>query len=278
MTPNLSTPMKSTWCPGCYNFQILAAFKSFIEGEIANGKKREDFAIVTGIGCHAKIFDYVNLNGLNSLHGRVLPTCLGLKIGNPNLTVFGFSGDGDAYAEGMEHLIHTARYNSNLTYVVHNNQVFALTVGQPTPTTEIGFRDKTTPEGVKIHPLNPIRLMLAAGATFVARVYADVKQIEYVLKEAMKHNGFSFVEVIQPCVIFHNDAGYKEKIYSLEEKGHDKNNFDAAWKKAGEFDYNVVEKIPTGIFYQTKKDVFEDQFEQLKELKKKGISWKDINR
>ncbi len=274
----IATSMKSTWCPGCYNFQILAAFKRFIEGEIANGKKREDFAIVTGIGCHAKIFDYVNLNGLNSLHGRVLPTCLGLKIGNPNLTVFGFSGDGDAYAEGMEHLIHTARYNSNLTYVVHNNQVFALTVGQPTPTTEIGFKDKTTPEGVKIHPLNPIRLMLAAGATFVARVYADVKQIEYVLKEAMKHNGFSFVEVIQPCLIFHNDAGYKEKIYSLEEKGHDKNNFDAAWKKAGEFDYNVVEKIPTGIFYQTKKDVFEDQFEQLKELKKKGIGWKDINR
>ena len=274
----IATSMKSTWCPGCYNFQILAAFKNFVEGEIANGKKREDFAIVTGIGCHAKIFDYVNLNGLNSLHGRVLPTCLGLKIGNPNLTVFGFSGDGDAYAEGMEHLIHAARYNSNLTYVVHNNQVFALTVGQPTPTTEIGFKDKTTPEGVKIHPLNPIRLMLAAGATFVARVYADVKQIEYVLKEAMKHKGFSFVEVIQPCLIFHNDANYKDKIYSLEEKGHDKNNFDAAWKKAGEFDYNVVEKIPTGIFYQTKKDVFEDQFEQLKELKKKGIGWKDINR
>ncbi len=274
----IATSMKSTWCPGCYNFQILAAFRKFVEGEIANGKKREDFAIVTGIGCHAKIFDYVNLNGLNSLHGRVLPTCLGLKIGNPNLTVFGFSGDGDAYAEGMEHLIHAARYNSNLTYVVHNNQVFALTVGQPTPTTEIGFRDKTTPGGVKIHPLNPIRLMLAAGATFVARVYADVKQIEYVLKEAMKHNGFSFVEVIQPCLIFHSDANYKGKIYSLEEKGHDKSNFDAAWKKAGEFDYNTAEKIPTGIFYQTKKDVFEDQFEQLKELKKKGIGWKDINR
>lgn len=274
----IATSMKSTWCPGCYNFQILASFKKWVEGEIEKGKKREDFAIVTGIGCHAKIFDYVNLNGLNTLHGRVLPTCLGLKIGNPNLNVFGFSGDGDAYAEGMEHLIHAARYNSNLTYVVHNNQVFALTVGQPTPTTEIGFRDKTTPEGVKIHPLNPIRLMLAAGATFVARVYADVKQIDYVLKEAMKHNGFSFVEVIQPCLIFHSDANYKGKIYSLEEKGHDKNSFDAAWKKAGEFDYNTAEKIPTGIFYQTKKDVFEEQFEQLKELKKKGIGWKDIKR
>ncbi len=275
---NLSTTTKPTWCPGCFNFQILAGFKNVLEEQIKKGKKKEDFAIVTGIGCHAKIFDYVNLNGINSLHGRVLPTCLGLRVGNPNLTVFGFSGDGDAYAEGIEHLIHAARYNSDFTYFVHNNQVFALTVGQPTPTTEIGFKDKTTPGGVKIYPINPIRLMLAAGATFVARVYADVKQIEYVLKEAIKHKGFAFVEVIQPCLIFHSDVDYKGKFYSLEEKGHDKSNFDEAWKKACEFDYNVVNKIPLGIFYQTKREVFEEKFEQLKELKKKGIGWKDIKR
>ncbi|MEK6906516.1 MAG: thiamine pyrophosphate-dependent enzyme, partial [Nanoarchaeota archaeon] len=102
---NISTPVKSTWCPGCYNFQILASVKKFITDEIAKGKKQNDFAIVSGIGCHAKIFDYINLNGINTLHGRVLPTCLGIKVGNPNLNVIGFSGDGDAYAEGMEHLI-----------------------------------------------------------------------------------------------------------------------------------------------------------------------------
>jgi len=180
----LNTRTKPTWCPGCPNFQILAGVKNTIENEIKKGKKKEDFAIVTGIGCHAKMFDYINLNGLNTLHGRVLPTCLGIKIGNPNLTVFGVAGDGDAYAEGMAHLIHAARYNSNFKYIVHNNQVFALTVGQPTPTTELGFKDKTTPEGVKIHPLNPIKLMLASGASFVARVFADAKQVEYVFKEA----------------------------------------------------------------------------------------------
>jgi len=275
---NLHTTTKPTWCPGCFNFQILAGFKKIIEGEISKGKKKEDFAIVTGIGCHAKLFDYINLNGLNTLHGRVIPTCLGLKIGNPNLNVFGFSGDGDAYAEGIAHLVHMARYNSDFTYVVHNNQVFALTVGQPTPTTERGFKDKTTPEGVVAKPMNPIRLMLASGATFVARVYADVKQIEYVLKEAMKHNGFSFIEVIQPCLIFHNDASYKDKTYSLEEKRHDKKNLDAAWKKAGEFDYNIAEKIPLGIFYQEQRDTFEDKITQLKELKNKKIGWKDIKR
>jgi len=269
----LNTRTKPTWCPGCYNFQILAGVKNVIAQY-----KKEDFAIVTGIGCHAKLFDYINLNGLNTLHGRVLPTCLGIKVGNPNLNVIGFSGDGDAYAEGIEHLIHAARYNSDFKYFVFNNQVFALTVGQPTPTTEIGFKDKTTPLGVKVHPLNPIKLMLASGATFVARVFADVKQIEYVLQEALNHKGFAFIEVLQPCLIFHPHKGYREKTYSLDKDNHDKTSFEQAWKRAEEFDYNVVNKIPLGIFYQTQKPIFEDLHPQLVELKKKGIGWKDIKR
>ena len=277
---NLNTGIVPTWCPGCWNFQILAGVKNVIQDELKKGKTKDDFAIVAGIGCHAKIFDYINLNGINTLHGRVLPTCLGIKIGNPNLTVFGFSGDGDAYAEGMEHLIHAARFNSDFKYFVHNNQTFALTVGEPTPVTERGFKDKTTPLGVKIAPLNPLKIMLASGAGFVARVYADVKQIEYVTREAMKYKGFAFIEVIQPCLIFHPDSEYKNKFYSLEETKHDKTNFEQAWKKATEFDYDIphTEKIATGIFYQKEKPVFEDDFPQLVELKKKKIGWKDIKR
>jgi len=273
---SLSTSTKNTWCPGCYNFQILAAIKKVLEEEIKKGKKKEDFAMVTGIGCHGKMFDYINLNGVNSLHGRVLPVCLGLKIGNPHLEVLGFSGDGDAYSEGIEHLIHAARYNSDVKYFVHNNQVFALTVGQPAATTEKGFIDKTTPEGVKLEPLNPIKIMLASGASFVARVSTDMNQIEYVFKEALKHKGFTFIEIIQPCLIFHPDKNYKENMYSLEKTGHDKTNFEAAMKKAEEFNYNEAKKIPTGIFYQVKKPVFEEQFEQLKKLGKDG--WKGIKR
>ena len=275
MTQNLNTTKKPTWCPGCYNFQILAGVKNAIKKLRI---RKENFAIVTGIGCHAKIFDYISLNGINTLHGRVLPACLGIKIGNPNLNVIGFSGDGDAYAEGMEHLIHAARYNSDIKYFVHNNQVFALTVGQPTPTTEIGFKDKTTPQGVKVYPINPIRLMLASGASFVARVFADVNQIEYILKEALKHKGFAFIEVLQPCLIFHPDESYREKMCSLDEEGHDKTNFEQAWKRAQEFDYNTIKKIPLGIFYQVQKPVFEEQYPQLVELKKKKIGWKDIRR
>lgn len=275
---NLNTGIIPTWCPGCFNFQILAGIKNAIEREIRNGKKKDDFALVSGIGCHAKIFDYVNLNGINSIHGRVLPTCLGMKVGNPNLTVLGFSGDGDAYAEGMEHTIHAARFNADIKYFVHNNQVFALTVGQPTPTTEIGFKDKTTPIGVKFQPINPIKLMLAAGATFVARVYANPGQVEYIFREAMKHKGFAFVEILQPCIVFHNDKGYAEKTYSLEDVHHDKTNFEQAMKRAEEFDYSTVNKIPLGIFYQVRKPMLEEQIPQLAELQKKKKSWKDIKR
>lgn len=260
---NVRTKANITWCPGCFNFMILAGVQKFFENQIKLGKKKEDFAIVTGIGCHGKIFDYLDIPGLNSLHGRVLPACLGMKIAKPNLNVIGFSGDGDAYAEGMEHLIHIARYNSNIKYLIHNNQVFALTIAEPTPVTEKGYSDKTSPKGVKLSPMNPIKLMLAAGAGFVARVFADLNQVQKVLEEAQKHKGFCFIEIIQPCVVFHNDAGYKERTYNLQETGHDKSNFQDALKKAEEYDYNSITKdtkIPLGIFYQDPKPrpIFEE--------------------
>ncbi|MCX6748898.1 MAG: thiamine pyrophosphate-dependent enzyme [Candidatus Pacearchaeota archaeon] len=278
---DLNTKTQPSWCPGCWNFQILAGVKNFLNKEIKNEKDKEKWAIVTGIGCASKIFDYINLQGLNGLHGRVVPSCLGLKVGDPNLNVLGFAGDGDAYAEGIEHLIHAARYNSDFKYIVHNNQVFALTVGEPTPTSEIGFKDKTTPGGVKIPPMNPIKIMLAAGCGFVARVFADAKQVEQILEEAKKHKGFAFIEILQPCLIFHPDIGMKAKTYNLQETGHDKTNLQEAMKKAEEFDYNSVNdktKIPLGIFYQETKLVFEDVTPQLASLKKQNKSWKDIKR
>ncbi len=262
MKTNLSTKTKSTWCPGCWNFQILAGIKNYLEKEIDSKKlKKDEIAIVTGIGCHAKLFDYINLNGINTLHGRVLPTCLGLKVANPKLNVIGFSGDGDAYAEGMEHTIAAARYNSNFKYIVHNNQVFALTLGEPTPVTETGFKDKINPSGVKLPPINPIKLMLSAGATFVARVFANSKEVEYTLSEAMKHKGFAFIEILQPCLIFHPHTGYKEKLYDLQKTSHNKFNLKEAMQKADEWNYNGIRantKIATGIFYQEKREVFEE--------------------
>ena len=279
MTDNLSTKAIPTWCPGCYNFQILAGVKNALAKKIREkNARKDDFAIVTGIGCHAKIFDYLNLNGINTLHGRVLPACLGIKIGNPNLHVMGFSGDGDAYAEGMEHLIHAARYNADIKYIVHNNQVFALTVGQPTPVTEMNFMDKTNPSGVKLMPINPIKLMLNSGASFVARIFADVEQVEYALEAALNHKGFAFIEIIQPCSIFHSDIKLKEKTYALEKNNHNKNCMEEALKRADEFDYNKVNKVPLGIFYQKERECFEDKFPQINALKDKRTSWRSIKR
>lgn len=258
---NVRTQAPITWCPNCFNNQILIGVQKFLEQEIKAGKKKEDFAIVTGIGCHGKIFDYLEIPGMNALHGRVLPVCLGMKIANPKLRVIGFSGDADAYAEGMEHLIHAARYNSDVKYLIHDNQVLALTLAEPTPTTEQGYVDKTTPFGVKLKPINPIKLMLSAGASFVARVFADAEQIKNILGEAFKHKGFVFIEVLQPCIIFHPDSGYKEKTYYLQNVGHDKTNLKLAMEKAEEWDYNGIKKdtkIPLGIFYQKEREVFEE--------------------
>jgi 2-oxoglutarate/2-oxoacid ferredoxin oxidoreductase subunit beta len=259
--PKILTNYLPTWCPGCFNFQIFNGLRMFLEKRIKTEDEKKNWAIVSGIGCHGKIFDGINLNGINTLHGRVLPMCLGMKLANPKLNVIGFSGDGDAYAEGMEHLIHMARYNSNIKYVVHNNKVFALTVGQSTPVSEKGYTDKTNPRGVKLNPLNPIKLMLASGCGFVARVFADSKEFEDVLEKAYNHKGFAFIEVIQPCLIFNPLRGIKEKIYFLTKENHDAHDFKKAMEKAEEFNYDVLTdktKIPLGIFYQEKKDVFEE--------------------
>lgn len=273
----LNTGENPTWCPGCFNFMIMAGVKNFLNKQKADYMK--NLAIVAGIGCHAKIYDSLNIPGLNSLHGRVIPTCLGLKIGAPNLNVLGFSGDGDAYSEGMEHLIHACRYNANFKYLVHNNQVFALTIGEPTAVTEEGFKDKTNPAGVSIKPLNPIKLMLSAGCGFVARVFADPVQVEKVLNEAFKHRGFAFIEVLQPCLIFHNDKGYKERTYNLQEEKHNYNDWKKAMEKADEFDYNSkTSKIPLGIFYRKEDETFEEKIPQLFKLMKQKKAWKDIKR
>lgn len=260
---DLNTKMEKTWCPGCPNFQILEAFKE-AAAELGNENKIkiQDTAIVAGIGCHAKIFDYLNLNGFYGLHGRVLPVAQGIKIGNPNLTVVGFGGDGDTFAEGASHFVHACRRNADITMLVHENQVFALTVGQPTPTSEKGFLDGYPEPGVQEKPLNPLALALISGAGFVARSSAmDKIHLKETIKIAIEHKGFSFIDILQPCIIFHNVIPYFQKnVYKLDQ-AHDKVSFGQALKKALEWDYcfDKDKPIPIGVFYQVQKPLFEDQ-------------------
>jgi len=252
---NLLTQAKITWCPGCSNFGILAAFKGAIEDLVKNKEiKMEEVVIGSGIGCHGKISDYLDLNSFYGLHGRIVPLLSGVKIANPNLKVIAFSGDGDAYAEGIEHLIHAAKRNIDLTLIVHNNQTFALTTGQFTPTSPKGFKGKSTPFGSAEEPFDPLLLMLSSGATFIARSYAlEVKKTQEIIKEAIKHQGFSFIDILQPCLSLNDTRDYYQKrIYWLDEF-RQKDNFDFALEKIREWN----NKIPLGIFYQIKKQIYD---------------------
>jgi len=259
---------KITWCPGCPNFSILNSVRKVIE----DLKIKEKVSIATGIGCHGKIFDYLDLSGIYCLHGRVLPTMLGMKLGNPNLKVIGFGGDGDTYAEGMSHFIHNCRYNSDMTLIVHNNQTFSLTTGQPTPVSEESYRDKTMVKGSFGNTINPIKLALSSGCSFVARVYAlDVEMMNEVLKEAINHKGFSFVEILQPCIVLHDNREMISK--NLYKMSHDRKDIKKAMEKASEWDYNKESKIGVGVFYQEKKKCLEEKWEILDSMMKEGKSW-----
>jgi 2-oxoglutarate ferredoxin oxidoreductase subunit beta len=260
---NIKTSIQPTWCPGCPNFLILEAVNKTLQNLIKQGWKKEDFCMTTDIGCNSKIFDYLDISGIYGLHGRSAATALGVKLGNPNLKVLAFQGDGAAYAEGMEHFIHSCRYNSDFTLIVHDNQAFSLTTGQSTPTAEQGFKTKTEPLGEFNKPLNPIKLALASGATFIARCNPfDLQETQRILEAAIKHKGFAFVEIMQKCLIFHPDMQnlYKE-MYKIEDNKDKKK----AEQYADEFDYNTKKgKIPVGILFQTQEPTLEEKWPQLK--------------
>ena len=275
---NISTNAKVTWCPGCPNFEIMKAIKLSLNNLIKKGNKLWDFAITTGIGCHGKIFDYLNLSGIYSLHGRPLPTAMGIKLGNPNLKVIAFAGDGDMYSEGVSHFIHAGRYNSDITLIVHDNQSFSLTTGQATPTSQKGYKTKAEPFGKLGVPLNPLKLALASNATFIARTNArDVKHTAEIIEKAIEHKGFSFVEIIQDCIVFNLDVNNRDKrMYKVPNKKRTKAE---ALKLAEVYDYNLGKgKIPLGIIYKESRKTFEEQWPQLKLLQKKKINWKKLKK
>lgn len=262
---DISTKYPITWCPGCGNFAILECFKKAISDMANSGKySKKDFAIVAGIGCHAKIYDYLDLSGIYGLHGRVLPTALGVKLGNPKLNVVGFAGDGDTYSEGMEHFIHAFRYNADITLIVHDNQSFSLTTGQATPTSQIGFITKTEPLGELNEPLNPLKIALASGATFIARCNPfEVEETARIIRKAIEHKGFSYIEMMQKCVIFNPEMNLSnfKRAYNVK----DNSDYNKAVKLVSEWDYNSKKgKIPTGILYYKTKTDLEEKWPQLK--------------
>ncbi|NIQ05346.1 MAG: 2-oxoacid:ferredoxin oxidoreductase subunit beta [Candidatus Korarchaeota archaeon] len=259
------TPAENTWCPGCGNFPLLVSARRAISELIEEGKiEQQNVVVISGIGCHGKITSYLELNSVHTAHGRVLPMALGTKLGNPNLRVIGFGGDGDTYDEGMAHFIHAARNNANFSFVVHDNKMFSLTTGQPTATTSRHKKTKSTPQGKPSSPINPLMLALAAGATFVGRGYSfHIDQSKELLKQAIMHDGFGFVDMIQPCVVYNDTRGFmNEHAYWMDPEP---TTFREAVEKAREWDYNLEDdaKVPLGLFYRTKEPTFEENWPSL---------------
>lgn len=258
----LGTNTANTWCPGCGNFSILNAVKSVLAALSDEGHPLNNTVLVSGIGCHAKIVDYIDINSFYSIHGRATAAAEGIKIGNPDLTVVGFAGDGDAYGEGLEHLMFAAKRNIDITMIIHDNRVYGLTTGQYTPTSPLGYKGRSTPRGSTELPFNPIELMLAGGATYVARAYTHgLELLKKLFREAILHKGFSVIDVLQVCATYFNEYDYyTQRVYELRD--HDATDFETAWRKAREWDYNSDTPIALGLIYKKDAPCFDASFKK----------------
>lgn len=249
---NTFNTYKTSWCPGCGNFNILKCLKTALE-EL--DKDPYDVLMVSGIGQAAKTAQYISANSFNGLHGRALPVAVAAKIANEKLTVIVNSGDGDSYGEGGNHFIHNIRRNVNITHFVHDNQIYGLTKGQASPTTSEGQVTRVQPNGNSSTALNPILLAIASGAGFVARAFSgDTEHLVSIMKQAISYEGYAVVDILQPCVSFNKVntfSYYKSRVYHLEED-YDPSNKIGAIQKSMESE----DKIPIGVIYKEERDTF----------------------
>ncbi len=250
------------WCPGCGDYSILSS----VEKALMNlRKKPHEVLIVSGIGQAAKLPHYINTNGFDGLHGRALPAAFGAKVANHKLLVLVTRGDGDIYGEGGNHFIHAIRRNIDITLIVHNNQVYGLTKGQASPTSDLGMVTKTQPDGVVTIPFNPLTMAITLDAVFVARSYS--KEIEFtthLIEEGINTPGFSLIDVLQPCVSFNHINTYKwysDRVYQLG-SSYDPTDKSKAYKKSSEWG----NKIPIGVIYKNSRKSYLDNYIKPKDL------------
>ena len=240
-----------TWCPGCGDFSVLAIYFKLLERRKI---WQEKFVSIAGIGCSSRFPYFVQAHGAHYIHGRALPFATGISLSRPDLHVFVFGGDGDAFSIGGNHFTHTARKNVKLTYVVMDNEVYGLTKKQTSPTSRIGFKSKTDIWGSTDRPINPLKQAVMAGATFIARTtHTNPNHVLAMMEAAMDHDGFSFIECLSECVEFYEGAfdpsnPRKGGKFNEVPKEHDVTDEMAAYKLAGE-------PFPGyfGIFYQAKR-------------------------
>jgi 2-oxoglutarate ferredoxin oxidoreductase subunit beta len=249
-------PVSPDWCPGCGDFGVL---KSLKEALVALNIPGHQVLVVSGIGCSSNLPGFIRAYGVHSLHGRALPVATGAKLANHRLHVVAVGGDGDGYGIGLSHVVHAARRNLDLTYVVMNNEVYGLTTGQASPTTMLDMRTKTTPRGCAEMPINPIALGIVAGATYVARAFAgDPKQMARIIAGGIAHRGFALIDCMSPCVTYNKlntFPWFKERVYRLEDDAsYDCHNLMQAMEKA----YEWGDRIPLGLIFQMERPTYED--------------------
>ncbi|OPJ57989.1 thiamine pyrophosphate-dependent enzyme [Clostridium oryzae] len=261
---------ETAWCPGCGNFSILESLKRALN-EL--GKDPYEVLMVGGIGQAAKLPQYISANSFCGLHGRALPAAAAAKLSNDNLTVIVDSGDGDSYGEGGNHFIHNIRRNVNITHFIHDNQIYGLTKGQASPTSDLGFVTGVQVSGNINNPLNPVALAITLGAGFVARAFSgDMQQLIEIMKAAIEYDGYAMVDILQPCVSFNKIntfSYYKNRVYHLNES-YDPSNKLIALEKSMEFG----ERIPTGILYLEKN---KQSFSKKNEVLSQGIPLIDVS-
>jgi 2-oxoglutarate ferredoxin oxidoreductase subunit beta len=254
--------IESAWCPGCGNFGMLKAFKQALaELEI----QPEALVVVSGIGQSGKFPHYLKCNTFNGIHGRTLPVATGVRLTNHELKVVAVAGDGDCYGEGGNHLLAALRRNPDLTLVVHNNQVYALTKGQASPTSDQGYKTLLQPHGVPYPPLHTLAIAVAQDCSWVGRGFAGkIEHLAGLYKQALTHKGFALLEVLQPCVSFNRIntfQWYEKRVYEVEkEKGYDPGNELWAYQKAKEWG----ERIPIGVIYRNPRPTLEEMQPVLK--------------
>lgn len=205
--------VKPIWCPGCGDYSVLAAITRAFA---TMGLEKHNTAVVSGIGCSSRIPAYTSVYGFHGVHGRALAAAAGLKLARPDLNVVVFGGDGDGFSIGGNHFLHACRRNVDMTYVVMDNQVYGMTKGQASPTTEPEWcESKLTPNGTGVNPIQPVQLALACGANFVARGFSgDPNGVAKLIVEAIRHPGFSVVHVLSPCVTFRPEQkGWKSTVH-----------------------------------------------------------------
>jgi len=243
------------WCPGCGNFAILKTFK---DAMVELGIEPHRLTLVSGIGQAAKFPHYTKCNTFNGLHGRALPIATGIRLANHEMPVIVTTGDGDCYGEGGNHLLAAMRRNINVKLFVHDNQIYGLTKGQPSPTTGEGMVTKNMPFGVISGQFNPMALGVALDCSFVARGYAaDSGHLKALMKEAIGHKGFALLDILQPCVSFNKVntyEWYKQRVYHLG-ADHVPGDRNAAFAKALEWG----DRIPLGVIYRNNRPVFEER-------------------